>query len=200
MENRFQISHSKQGFQSAQVINKNRMNYFIKHNHKGFTLIETLFAILIFSTALVSLMAISGKGIAAASSAREQTVAHYLAQEGLEVVRNMRDQNWLDQIPWDARFQDCLKDTPCKVDYQGNSVAPIVVSCGGGCPFVKESNGDFVDTGTDSSYARTIYVIPRDADTITNMPREYEIISAVVWKSKTIERTVTLKTILKEWQ
>ena len=177
------------------------MNNHINYNHKGFTLIETLFAILIFSTALISLMAIAGRGIAAASAAREQTVAHYLAQEGLEVARNMRDQNWLDQTSWDAGFADCVENTPCKVDYQtGTTNPPRLVSCGGACPFVQESNNAFVDSGTPSAYARTVYVIPRDNDSLTNAPREYEVISLVAWKSKTIDRTVILQTLLKEWQ
>ncbi len=178
------------------------MKNLIKHNHKGFTLIETLFAILIFSTALVSLMAIAGKGIAAASAAREQTVAHYLAQEGLEVARNMRDENWLATTAWNTAFQECLEASPCMVEYQdGGTVPPILVSCGGFCPFIQQSLGAFVDAGTKvSPYTRTIYFIPRDNDSITNIPREYEAVSIVAWKSKNIDRLVTLRTVLKEWQ
>ena len=179
------------------------MNYFINHNHKGFTLIETLFAILIFSTALVSLIAIAGRGIAAADSAREQTIAHYLAQEGVEVARNMRDTNWLAQATWDANFDGCLQNTPCKVDYQGGNSTPVLASCGGPtCPLVQESNGAFVDGGNGgpSAYTRTIYVVPQDIDQISTLPREYEVVSTVSWKSKTIQRSVTLQTILKKWQ
>jgi Tfp pilus assembly protein PilV len=63
--------------------------------HSGFTLIETLFSILIFSAALISLLAISSKGISATNEVKNETMAYYLAQEGLEVVRNIRDNNFL---------------------------------------------------------------------------------------------------------
>jgi prepilin-type N-terminal cleavage/methylation domain-containing protein len=178
------------------------MKYFIKYNQKGFTLIETLFAILIFSTALVSLIAIAGRGISAADSAREQTVAHYLAQEGIEAARNMRDTNWLAHAPWDANFNTCTQNAPCKVDYQGGNSTPLLATCGNpSCPLVQESNGDFVDgPSTSSPYTRTIYVTPQDIDQATTLPREYEVVSTVSWKSKTIQRTVTLQTLLKEWR
>ncbi len=167
-------------------------------NHKGFTLIETLFAILIFSAALISLMAIAGRGISATNSAREQITAHYLAQEGLEVIRNLRDNDMA--TGWSNRFDFCTSDNPCFVNYQGGFDIPIVVKCGGQCPFVQTANGDFVDTGVDSPYLRTITIEPLHKDDTLGFVDEYRITSRVDWLAKTVKRSVTLETILKKWQ
>jgi Tfp pilus assembly protein PilV len=82
----------------------------------GFTLIETLFAILIFSAALVSLLVIAGKGISATGQVKNETIAFYLAQEGLEVVRNIRDSNFVSGNTWDGGFSgtpDCSTPNGC---------------------------------------------------------------------------------------
>lgn len=182
------------------------MKLFNQHNHKGFTLIETLFAILIFSASLVSLMSIAGRGIAAARSAREQTVAHYLAQEGLEVVRNIRDTNYINQQSWDTDFDFCIKSDPCQLDYQGSVDIPKLVPCttdpNKGCQ-MGESNGAFVNENTGQSpsgYFRKIYIIPSDLDTLTGKAKEYKAVSIISWKSKSVDRSVTVQMILKEWQ
>ncbi len=182
------------------------MKLFNHYNHKGFTLIETLFAILIFSASLVSLMAIAGRGIAAAHSAREQTTAHYLAQEGLEVVRNIRDTNMINQQSWDTQFDSCTETAPCQIDYQAGSDIPVLVPCTTdpvkGCQ-MGESNNAFVNEGsgqTPSGYFRKIYSVPGDIDTLTGLSREYKIVSIIKWNAKGIDRSVVMQMILKKWQ
>lgn len=169
------------------------------YNQKGFTLIETLFAILIFSAALISLMTIAGRGIAATGSAREQLEAHYLAQEGLEVVRNIRDQNFVSHGNWDDGFTQCTSTSPCKLVYGNPQTAvPTLTTCvfsGGGC-LVYGVNGAYVDQTVPGAaplaYSREVYVKPATD--------EYEVVSKVIWTSRTIQRTVELDTILKKWE
>lgn len=66
---------------------KNKKN--IKND--GFTLIETLIAVSIFSVSILSLMAVLSQGISDTNYAKQKIIAAYLAQEGIEYVRNMRD-------------------------------------------------------------------------------------------------------------
>mgnify|MGYP001602764795 FL=1 len=58
---------------------------------RGFTLVETLIAISIFSVSIIAMMSILGGGIANTNYAKNKMTASYLAQEGIEYVRNMRD-------------------------------------------------------------------------------------------------------------
>ena len=62
---------------------------------KGFTLIETMVAISILMVAIVAPMSLAAQSLSAAYYARDQITAFYLAQEGIEVVRSVRDTNIL---------------------------------------------------------------------------------------------------------
>ncbi|MFA6274120.1 MAG: type II secretion system protein [Candidatus Paceibacterota bacterium] len=69
--------------------------YFKKQNKKnisrGFTLVETLVAIGIFSTSILVMMVVLGAGISDTNYAKRKIIATYLAQEGIEYIRNIRD-------------------------------------------------------------------------------------------------------------
>ncbi|MBI2052847.1 MAG: hypothetical protein HYT34_01225 [Candidatus Ryanbacteria bacterium] len=61
----------------------------------GFTLLETLVAIYVILFGLVSFITLSTESLKAVSVFRSQLIATNLAQEGLELVRNKRDTNFL---------------------------------------------------------------------------------------------------------
>ena len=68
---------------------------FIKRNTKnaGFTLVETLVAIAILMIAIAGPLTVAEKGLSAAIYARDQMMASYLAQDGMEYVKNVVDTN-----------------------------------------------------------------------------------------------------------
>ena len=57
----------------------------------GFTLVETLVAISIFTMSILGLMSVLASGISNINYATNKMAASYLAQEGIEYVRNIRD-------------------------------------------------------------------------------------------------------------
>ncbi len=67
------------------------MRKLFKQKNRGFTLVETLVAISIFTIGILSLMSVLASGIANTNYAKEKMAASYLAQQGIEYVRNMRD-------------------------------------------------------------------------------------------------------------
>lgn len=66
-----------------------------KNNKHGFTLVETLVAVSIFTLSLLASMAVLTNGISDTGYAKKKVVATYLAQEGIEYIRNMRDTSML---------------------------------------------------------------------------------------------------------
>lgn len=61
----------------------------------GFTLIEGIIAIGIIGSALIVGLALAYSNLQAAKANADRILATHLAREGLEVVRNMRDSNWM---------------------------------------------------------------------------------------------------------
>lgn len=63
--------------------------------NRAFTLIETMVAISILTLAMAGPLFTASRAIVAAQTARDQLTASYLAQEGIEYVRAMRDNEYL---------------------------------------------------------------------------------------------------------
>lgn len=61
----------------------------------GQTLIETLVACFILVMGIAAALGLATYSLQATGNIRQQTIAMGLAREGLEVVKNMRDTNWL---------------------------------------------------------------------------------------------------------
>lgn len=180
----------------------------MQHLHspkKGFTLIETLFAILIFSAALISLLAISSKGISATNQIKNETTAYYLAQEGLETVRAARDENFraatagISGRTWTDGFAspggaDCTGIMGCFIDYAAGPALAQNTSSGGTPDIFLTADGRYANTGiTPTGFSRTIIVSPVSPD-------EFSVTSEVFWKAKSISRSVKLQTFIKKWQ
>jgi len=67
---------------------------------KGFTLLETLFAILILTTGFFSTFSLLRKSISTTTTNVNQLIAANLAQEGVEIVRNIRDSQYVSGYSW----------------------------------------------------------------------------------------------------
>ena len=72
-------------------------------NQKGQSLLELLVALSILVVALTATIVLIVTSINAGREARNKLVATSLAREGIEIVRNIRDSNWIDTTDpsWD---------------------------------------------------------------------------------------------------
>ena len=68
---------------------------------KSFTLIEVIVAIFLITVGTVGAFSLIQRTIAFTVISSSRLVAANLAQEGIEIVRNTRDTNWLSDNPWD---------------------------------------------------------------------------------------------------
>jgi prepilin-type N-terminal cleavage/methylation domain-containing protein len=62
-------------------------------NKKGFSLIEVLFSLMILSVGLSALALLMASNIQNSINSRDQIIASGLAQEGIEIIRNLKDNN-----------------------------------------------------------------------------------------------------------
>lgn len=140
-------------------------------NKKGFTLIEMLIAVFIFTASLAALMSISSRAIFAAKEAERHVVGNYLAVEALESVRHIRDSAFLNGIQGDS-FSDMFYDHDvfpgCEMDgafcHMYYSDYPILELCST-CQVWKTNDEKYVQLAgeaapgpslTDSGYFRRI--------------------------------------------
>lgn len=103
---------------------------------KGFTLIETLVAVLLLASAIAGPLTIASRGLTAALVAKDQVIAYYLLQDAIEYVRFKRDTNTLAGDPWLTGLDSggCV-DTAngCNID----SLADTITPCSGACTAMK---------------------------------------------------------------
>lgn len=80
---------------------------------KGFTIVETLVAIAILMIAIAGPLTIANQALGVAVGARNQMIAANLAQETVEYVKNVKDNNLASGNFWLAFIPDCTVASPC---------------------------------------------------------------------------------------
>lgn len=152
--------------------------------NRGFTLLETMVAIFILVLSITGPMVFAQSGLRAAFLARDQVTAFFLAQDAIETIKNIRDENGLQGDPW---LSDICVDSstgPCVIKIDTTVADPVAETClGGTCPpLYLDPDARYVyDTGSPnvpSRFTRTIYVKELDAG-----GREAQLIVVVEWDS-----------------
>ena len=89
---------------------------------RGFTLIELIIAIFILSIGIVGIFGAYSAMIVAVSDTSERATATYLAQDGIEIVKNIRNINWANisknptgGFTWVDGLTGCASG--CEADY-----------------------------------------------------------------------------------
>lgn len=171
---------------------------------RGFTLIETLVAIFIFSISLVGLSTIASRGIAGVRGSSNEIIAQYLVQEGIEAMRHIRDSNYASMLnggteTWsDGITNTCPEGDQCIISVKFDS-APFaeIQECDSECaPLRLDENTSLYQyaRGPVTPFVRTV--------TWESGATSEEIIitSEVVWEEGRIEKTTTASEIMRHWQ
>lgn len=93
-------------------------------NEGGFSLLEAMLSIFILLMGITAAMSLVSGGVRGLTLSKNRLIATNLAQEGLEIIHNVRDNNWLNSKneptppPWNdwtgsGSATGCPKVTPC---------------------------------------------------------------------------------------
>lgn len=183
---------------------------------KGITLIETVVAVTVLIFALGGPFLMAAKSMKASGYAREEVAAARLAEEGLEIIHSMRDNNSADGRAWDSGFANptcldgCIIDVAKQqINTSGQSIwlGPSIVACSGLCDGEEHMVYKSITTGlfrqflvVEADYAKTnmtrfIRITPEGG--LTN--REYKIESVVTYYAGPNLRTITLTDTILNW-
>jgi prepilin-type N-terminal cleavage/methylation domain-containing protein len=151
----------------------------------GFTLIETLVAVMILSTAIAGPLTIASKGLQAALVAKDQVTAFYLAQDAVEYIRFARDSNRLGGGDWltgvgaagGIDLTACTSANGCTID---SAAGTNPLPCSATCATLKYNTTTKLfnyssGTGITASYVRKVLLTQIAAGT------EEKVTVTVTW-------------------
>ncbi|PIV45838.1 MAG: hypothetical protein COS24_00100 [Candidatus Nealsonbacteria bacterium CG02_land_8_20_14_3_00_34_20] len=151
----------------------------------GFTLLEMIFSIAIITIGVLGIHNGLTYAIEHTKQAREYFTASYLAKEGIEIVKNIRDTNWVEgAASWKDGLTSCASG--CEADYDDS------LSSYTGKYFYIHSTNYFYQYTTSSEktpYQRKITITEVDSD-------ELDIKIEVFFKGN----TMTAKENIYNWR
>lgn len=181
----------------------NSMKKFHRKFKESFTIIEIVISIFILSFALVGVFNAFSIIVILASNSQDRFIASYLLQEGMEIVRNIRDTNWLamdkancisgqdpdcpvswlDGLALTARnnLKDCsASGLGCEADYTYTYMYPY-----SSLDYFKIDENGFYNykNGTNTKFQRKVIITPmEDVDGDSN--HIIKVVVQVSWDQK----------------
>lgn len=187
-------------------------------NSKGFSFIEAMLAVAIMVTGIIAAMDLFASGIKQSLESRDQTIGAMLAQEGAEVVQNIRDNNWAartTRLAFDNLYFPLTDMDNCRVSY----ISTNLLDCSNLTDHKKlflDVNYYYVHIGgtTSTKFQRKIFIRYQDdtgGTVIKASAKRAEITSVVIWSGSfpgypvsqtncsTVSNCAYSKTILSKW-
>ena len=166
---------------------------------KGFSLVEIITILFIVSLGLVGILSLIVQNIQSQSYNRDNLIAYQLAQEGIELIRKVRDSNWKAGLPFNTNlapdtdivyqyYMDYRDSAPH--DASGNPDTLSILK--------KDVYGyyfhDLASPATSSGFSRLITVEQGLDDSFLR------IFSQVSWGDRTRGYYYDLETVLYDWR
>jgi Tfp pilus assembly protein PilV len=183
---------------------------------KAFTILETIFATMIFSVALVALMSVAGQSIISTKNASDEMIASYLNQENIEAVRWYRDEQKVVLGPGAPlnKYMPCGLTMGSKVDCvvmirpASLSMRPPTFTTGitlgskqTNVQF-EASTGSYYHDSSPSGTTRTKFdrwISIESFPPSTATGETAVVTSTTTWVSRGIRKTAVISTEFKEW-
>lgn len=184
----------------------------------GFVIIETLVSVALILWVLPGVLGMATKGVTLGNYAKNQMLALYLAEEGIEYIQARRDYNLLriargDAGPpaprWDDGFtlsSDTCKTKACTINPLAPTLDAVIQKCSGTCKLdttppdpayrlYVDANGFYshVSTGQPTQFYRGVFVDGNPASL------EHTITSVVVWQTGFTQKSISVTGYITDW-
>ncbi|MGB3988134.1 MAG: hypothetical protein WBK67_00335 [Minisyncoccales bacterium] len=162
----------------------------------GMTFLELMVAISVLIVGISGTVGLIHRTISSATMAANQLKASYLAQEGIEVVRNIRDSSWIRDKDWLENIDSNC--SCCEVAYNHDGTKAMTTCQGGNPKNLKYFQGFYGyssnPTAEESSFSRKITTSLHDGG-------EYLRVEATVyWDERGSTRSVSVVENLRDWR
>src|SRR3989344_739717 len=96
-----------------------KYNYLKEKN--GFSMVELLVSIFLLSFGILSVYGAFSSLVIQEKNVSNKFIGIYIAKEGMEIARNIRDNNFVNGEKWDTGLSGC--DNGCQADYKTGTAA-----------------------------------------------------------------------------
>lgn len=152
---------------------------------RGFSLLEVIVAIFVIAIGVTGSLSLINYCISSAAIGKSQIIAANLAQEGLEIVRNIRDSNWLE----DATWNDGLGEGEWRVQYDSLNL------------LASSSDNLLIDGDDFYQYATGSETLFEREITITSISvNQIKVISEVTWSERGRSFSISAEDRLYDWK
>lgn len=164
----------------------------MKTRTAGFTLVEIIIAISVIGLVVTAAAELTQSSLSVGHSSMQKFMANHVAEEGLEIVRNMRDSNWLRSRPWREKLTDGTY-----MITQNNEVGARDSGMWNLEKIPAESDGRTVGVGNEE-FKRVIEITtPQSGD----LPAEtMRVVSKVSYLQKGVKKQVALTMQMADWK
>lgn len=179
--------------------------------NKGFSLIETLVAITLLAIALVGPFIAVRNALLGSYAARDQLIGSMLAQEGMEYLRSIRDNNYLAGRSWLDGFNASVRDgcyganpsgvctlDPTRGDFHADASGMLEHANIGAAPVLRLSSTNLYNqqaitsTNVATPFKRTVVITTISAT-------EVRVTITVSWSRSGQNYTTTVTDVLRDW-
>jgi len=172
---------------TAKIFKKNKLV-----QPQGFTVVEALIAVAVTSIGLVAILGVTVYALSISRVSPDEVIAANLAQEGIEVIRNIRDTNLLQGVNFNQGISAVVPIRWAKIDFNtvGGFALLLPVAVNGGplgcaqnlgdlCRLFIDSNGFYShdNAGQPTKFYRLIRLQSLPTDII-------KVRSQVVWQDR----------------
>ena len=158
--------------------------------NKGFTILEAIAAIFVMTVGVLGAYAVVQQIIVYNSISSSRLTAAYLAQEGIEIVRNIRDTNWVEGVA--SSWYEGL--TGCASGYEADYDDTDLSCWSDPGRFLELQAGGFYsyDSGTQPKFKRKITIVLVGTN-------ELKVSVEIQWQEKGQNYPLTVQENLYDW-
>ena len=167
--------------------------------NRGFSILEVIITIFIIVVGIVGVYSLVPRIVAVSFANRDKFIASQLGREGVELIRNIRDSNWLEQLgnpgnAWDEGLTSaCGAPNGCQIDYTMLGVEdPALPAYSGAYLRIRSQDGFYnYSSGPPSKFQRKITIEPF-------LSQYLEVTVEVFWQPD--DSVFTIKERLYPWR
>lgn len=166
-------------------------------SEKGFTLLEVIMALFVLTLGVSASFALVQQSVSSVNSYKQKLTAAYLAQEGMEIVKNIRDSNLLTQredptVQWDENLSPSACGNYFEIDYKNQ----VLCYSGQGHFLNIDSDGFYgYSSGDKTIFKRKISVEEKQV----GPPESMKVTVEVSWQDRGRERNLQIVETMKDW-